>query len=160
MDYSYSPSSNRNLNNLIIATLPNIINYISHSNSLNKLITNSSFDSIAYKIISFEDYLQRLIKLFDVESNTVIYSFVLIDFISQRGLFISMKNIHKLFMISLYVSAKIMEDIIFSEKVLSEICGLPQEEIALLESEFLRMLNYDLIIPINIFNTYMKIFDI
>ncbi len=161
MDYSNSPNyPYRSLNNLIIFTFPKLITHISNSNSINKLISKSMFDSTAYSIISFEDYLARLIKLFDVESNTIIYSFALIDLICQKGLFISKKNIHKLFMTSLYVSAKINEDVIFTEKDYSNICGLPQVEIASLEAEFIRMLNYDLIIPVNIFNTYMKIFDI
>lgn len=160
MDYSNSLHPlDRKFNNLIIATLPSVINYITHSNMLNNLYSKSLFDSSAHLVISFEKYLDRLIKLFEVEPNTVIYSFILLDRITRKGIYLSLENIHKLFLISLYVGAKLVEDIIFTEKDYSDISGIPQGELAILEKEFIKMLNYDLFVTEEIFLIYTKIFD-
>ena len=88
---------------------------------------------------------------------TIIYSFCLIDKLT-REIPLTETNIHKVFFISLYLSAKLNEDIIFNENDFCEISGIKNKELAVLEKTFLETVNYRIFISRKDFNSYYKAF--
>ena len=95
----------------------------------------------------------------DPECNTLIYSLILIDTIcNEDKIVLSVKNIHKVFFISLFISLKVLEDEIYNENHYSISAGISQKEIAILEIEFLNKICYDVLVTADKFNLYYMSF--
>lgn len=143
----------------LVKVIPSIFKKIIKKNKDKGKSKPSVFDCTYDVSLSFEDYFLRLVELSEIESNTLIYAFVLIDLITENNkVIISNGNIHKLVFISLYISMKLLEDEIFNEKHFSIASGIEPEEIALLEKEFLDKLNYKIVISRSSFETYFDAF--
>ena len=160
---SYYESSNHNVSNnqsiiSLLSMIPTLFNRIITINETNGLITKSPFDSNKSKI-QFEDYINRLVKHTEVESNTLLFSLMLLDkFSVQSEISFSKLNIHKLFLISLIISIKFLEDVIFEERDYALIAGVNKKELAYLEQEFLIGIDYRVSIDETKFKCYYKCF--
>ncbi len=143
----------------LIKVMPSIFKKIIKKNKDKGKSKPSVFDCTYEVSMSFEDYFIRLVELSEIESNTLIYAFMLIDLITENNkVIISNVNIHKLVFTSIYVSMKLLEDEIYNEKHFAIASGIEPEEIALLEKEFLDKLNYSIIVQRSSFETYFDAF--
>jgi hypothetical protein len=143
----------------VIKLLPNIFKKIINKNQNKNKRKSSKFDCTYQISICFDDYFLRLIKLMDPECNTLIYSLILIDTIcNEDKIVLSVKNIHKVFFISLFISLKVLEDEIYNENHYSISAGISQKEIAILEIEFLNKICYDVLVTADKFNLYYMSF--
>lgn len=143
----------------LIKVMPSIFNKIIKKNKDKGRSKKSLFDCTYEVTMPFEEYFSRIVELSEIESNTLIYAFMLIDEITEKKkIYISNGNLHKLVFTSIYVSMKLLEDEIFNEKHFVITSGIDQDEIALLEREFLEKLDYKLVLPNNSFQTYFDAF--
>jgi len=157
-------------NNLIINNIFNVLTLlIKDSDELEKKQSKSMgfsqfnfynvFNSVIIPKISLKDYLIRILKYSEIEINTLIVSIIYLDYICNKNYIISKYNIHKLLFISILVSAKFNEDVIYDNKTFSKISGLPINEVNQMENVFFKAMDYNLFISEEHFNTYKNILE-
>ena len=156
--------------NLIINNILNVLTLlIKDSDELEKnLMENMSFSQFQfYNIfnsnktpkISLKNYLLRILKHSEIEINTLIGSVIYLDYICNKNYIISKYNIHKLLFISILISAKYNEDVIYDNKTFSEISGMALNEVNQMENIFFKAMDYNLFISEEHFNTYKDILE-
>ena len=157
-------------NNLIINNILNVLTLlIKDSDELEKNQSESMtfsqfnfynvFNSDLVPKISLKNYLIRILKYSEIEINTLIGSVIYLDYICNKNYIISKYNIHKLLFISILISAKFNEDIIYDNNTFSEISGLPINEVNRMENAFFKAMDYNLFISEEHFNTYKDILE-
>lgn len=142
----------------LITTIPFILEQTIRTHSSQNISFRSPFDSTCIKI-NFNNYLERLITCTEAESSTILCSLILLDFlITKQKIVLTFKNIHKLFFISLYSSLKHQEDLLFSESTYSTISGISNTELAILELNFLELLDYKFPVTEEVYKLYYQNF--
>ncbi len=149
------------LKNSLLTYLPSILINTSQIHEKNNLIFRSAFDLPSSENIDFASYVKRVLKYTEAEATTVLCSLILLDYlIGKRKIYLSSSNLHKFFFISLFISLKYQEDILFSEKVYSKISGINSTEMSSLEKDFLEMIDYSFPVSINkVYDYYTKLID-
>ena len=117
------------------------------------------FNSNKTPKISLKNYLLRILKHSEIEINTLIASVIYLDYICNKNYIISKYNIHKLLFISILISAKYNEDVIYDNETFSEISGMPLNEVNQMENVFFKAMDYNLYISEEHFNTYKDILE-
>lgn len=144
----------------LVNVIPRIFESIITKNINDEAYASSIFDFNTSIKISFQDYLIRLIKYTQVESNTLIYCLSLIDTLcSTKRIFLSYYNVHKIFFTALLISIKLNEDEIYIEKHYCLCSGMSANEIAELEMNFLNIVDYNLHINQERYELYIKAFN-
>ena len=141
----------------LIAIIPSLFkNILSKNGELNEKV-NTIFDISSSLNINFQDYLLRLMKHTDAESNTIIYALSLLDALCDTNkICLTYKNIHKMFFISLILSVKLLEDFTFADSHYAKCGGVSLNEYLILESAFLYLLDYKTFISEEKFYLYKK----
>ena len=133
-----------------------IINELIDSNSKNENENkNDIFDTKGIPDISLYEYLIRIISYSNCEENTLIISLIYIDKISKIKQ-LNKFNIYKILFTSILISLKFYEDEIFTNSYYSQIAGVSEKELIIMEYDFFILLNFNLFIKEEIFNTFKK----
>jgi hypothetical protein len=142
---------NSTLNSLIEEN-KNLKNYKEKILQQKKLVFNSPYTPITLK-----DYLYRIKSLTEVEDNTLILSLIYIDKICENAsIILSEFNIHKILFSSILIAIKFNEDLYYDNKFYAKVAGVSAKELKKMESEFLRLIKFDLYINRKIFCKYKK----
>ena len=105
--------------------------------------------------ITIKDYLYRIQSLTEVEDNTLILSLIYIDKICENAsIILSEFNIHKILFSSILIAIKFNEDLYYDNKFYAEVAGVSPKELKKMESEFLRLIKFELYIKKKIFGQY------
>ena len=105
--------------------------------------------------ISLFDYLCRIQKYSEVENSTIIISLIYLDRIcNKKGIKLTKYNIHRLLFTSILVAIKYNEDIIYDTKFYSKVAGVSVEELKILESAFLKIIDFQLFVSEELYNKY------
>ena len=135
-----------------------IINELIDSNSKNENENenkNDIFETKGIPDISLYEYLIRIISYSNCEENTLILSLIYIDKISKIKQ-LNKFNIYKILFTSILISLKFYEDEIFTNSYYSQIAGVSEKELIIMEYDFFILLNFNLFIKEEIFNTLKK----
>ena len=145
---------NKKLSSLISKVLEKIIN----NNKRNKRykLKKDIFTGRSLPKISLIDYIIRIITYSDCEINSIICSLIYIDRINKIKA-INEFNIHRIFFCAILVSIKYNEDIIFDNDYYSKVAGLNLSEINKLELEFISILDFNLYIDSQEFESYKQL---
>lgn len=142
-DLSFFHSTTINTSMLIKYSriLENIIS--SHSQRLNST-TKSIFDLKSSPGVTLLSYIDRLVKFCEIDEKTMIYSLLLIDQFCRRQqeIKLSNSNIYLVMLSSLYISVKMLHDVIFEHGVYAKISGITTKRLTELESLFLEVLDF------------------
>lgn len=104
---------------------------------------DSVFNSTFKKDCDFGKFLKRIVYYTECEEFTLIYSLALVDYFCKETKFALKENNYvMLFVAAFYISMKINEDVIVSEKEYAKICSIRHEKLLCLEATFLETLNY------------------
>ena len=107
--------------------------------------------------ISIIDYLYRIQSLTNIEDSTLIIALIYIDKICEKAsIILTEYNIHRLLFSSILIAIKYNEDSYFGLKLYAKIAGIPAKELKKLESEYLRLIQFDLYVNKNSFEKYIK----
>ncbi len=137
-------------------SISNIINELIDSNSKNENENkNDIFDTKGIPDISLYEYLIRIISYSNCEENTLILSLIYIDKIAKIKQ-LNKFNIYKIVFTSILISLKFYEDEIFPNSYYSQIAGVSEKELIIMEYDFFILLNFNLFIKEEIFNTFKK----
>jgi hypothetical protein len=121
-----------------------------NKNYLLKSFTNKNIPSISIK-----DYLLRLSKHSKVNESTIILILIYIDRICNMNHFIlTYYNIHKMILAAFILAIKYNEDGYYSMNYYSKIGGITLSELNNLESEYLILIGYNLLIQPKLYNKY------
>ncbi len=133
-----------------------IINELIDSNSKNENENkNDIFETKGIPDISLYEYLIRIISYSNCEENTLILSLIYIDKIAKIKQ-LNKFNIYKILFTSILISLKFYEDEIFPNSYYSQIAGVSEKELIIMEYDFFILLNFNLFIKEEIFNTFKK----
>ena len=137
-------------------SISNIINELIDSNSKNENENkNDIFETKGIPDISLYEYLIRIISYSNCEENTLILSLIYIDKIAKIKQ-LNKFNIYKIVFTSILISLKFYEDEIFPNSYYSQIAGVSEKELIIMEYDFFILLNFNLFIKEEIFNTFKK----
>ena len=104
------------------------------------------FSSKKIPKISISEYIQRIIEYTEIENSSLIMSLIYLDRICKKDIMITEHNIHLFLLMSLIISIKINEDLIYDNNYYSKVAGISIKEFNQLESEFLKLINFKLYI--------------
>ena len=105
--------------------------------------------------IPIKDYLYRIQLFTEAEDNTIILALIYLDKICEKAsIILSEYNIHKILFVSILIAIKYNEDSFYDNKYYSQIAGVNLKELKKMESEFLRLIKFELYINKNIFEKY------
>ena len=124
---------------------------------------NKIFNNSGEREISIFDYLSRIHKYSLINDSTLVISLIYIDRICKnKGVKLTKNNIHRILFSSILTSIKFNEDKIYPNSFYSKISGISVKELNKLESEFLKLIDFKLFIPDEIYDlyaTYLYSFD-
>lgn len=118
-------------------------------NNYNQKIKEQSkmiFSSKKIPKIPISDYIQRIIQYTGIENSSLITSLIYLDRICQNDILITDYNIHRLLLMSIIMSIKNNEDIIYENGYYSKVAGVTIKEFNKLESDFLILLEFKLFV--------------
>ena len=143
----------QNTINSISYLLSEIINMNSKYNDQQKCLENDIFTPRILPTISILDYLNRIVIFSNIEENTLISALIYIDTVAKIKK-ISQFNVYKILFAAVLVALKFNEDEIYKNNYYAQIAGVSIEELLILENEFLKLIDFKLIISENTFNAY------
>ena len=157
-----SSSFNKNDNNILLDNISSILESLIEENKnlqnykeKMKLQKKLIFYSREVPSISIKDYLYRINNFSEAEDNTFILALIYIDKICEiASIILSEHNIHRILFISILVAIKYNEDIYFDNKYYSKIAGVLSKELKKMESEYLKLIKFELYVNKNVFDKY------
>ena len=143
---------NKNINNILEENMTlkdYIFIYLSQSGKFGSF--NGKFS------VSISDYLYKVKELTGVEDNTLIISFIYLNRICDKAsIILSQLNLHKFLFISIIFAIKYNEDIIYSQKLYSDIFDISLKEIRILEEEYVDLIDFNFYVSKKEFLKYKK----
>ena len=110
-----SPSMKNHIINAIVANLKDIIEENKKNNKYKFILKDKIFYLENLPPISLEKYVQHLVKFTQMNISTLILSVMYIDeFCEKYKYFLTLNNIYRLILISVFISLKYNEDIFLS----------------------------------------------
>ena len=104
----------------------------------------SKFDLKSSPGVTLLCFIDRLVKFWEIDEKTLIYSLLLIDQFCRRQqeINLSYSNVYLVMLTSLYVSVKMLHDVIFKHDVYAKVSGISTKRLIELESLFLEILDF------------------
>jgi hypothetical protein len=110
--------------------------------------------------INLLQYLHRIVQYCEIERSTLISALIYLDrFIQNTNIYLTEFNIHQILMISIIISYKMNEDIIYTNNFLCEVAGINLKIFNQLQIEFFKLINYNLCISEKEFTKYKKLLE-
>lgn len=116
---------------------------------------NSPFAHQNPPSISIYDYLLRILNYSKIDKSTLIISLIYIDKIChKKDIILTKYNIHRILFSSILVAIKYNEDKIYDNSFYSRVAGISLKELNALENKFLKIIDFDLFVPKEIYEKY------
>lgn len=138
-------------------------------NNSDSISTSSSSDSIEKDEIiqendlvekidnyEFDDYFEMCVKALKLEENLVILVLMNLDKLLVKNFILTQQNVKRVLFTCIVITHKFYEDDVYTNKDLSEIGGISEKELLLLENEFLEIIEYKLFISDESFIKYKR----
>ncbi len=144
--------------NLLINILSSLLTDICKENDISQIKNNEKINPFISKIknsITIKNYLKRLVKYTQAESSTLIAMLIYIDRLCEINNFIiNSFNVYKIIFSSLVIAIKYNEEEYFGNKYLAKVGGLSLKEMNLLELIYLNLIDFNLYVSDEVFQTY------
>ena len=145
---------------LLINILSSLLTDICKENDISQIKNNEKINPFISKIknsIAIKNYLGRLVKYTQAESSTLIAMLIYIDRLCEINNFIiNSFNVYKIIFSSLVIAIKYNEEEYFGNKYLAKVGGLSLNEMNLLELIYLNLIDFNLYVSDEVFQTYYK----
>ena len=110
--------------------------------------------------ISLEDYIRHLVKYTDMNISTLILSIIYIDqFCEKYRYILSLNNIYRLLLISVFISQKFNEDVMVDAKTYANIAGVSLDDLKMLELQMCTALNFEFFVKREYYQQYFAYFS-
>ena len=144
--------------NLLINILSSLLTDICKENDISQIKNNEKINPFISKLknsITIKNYLKRLVKYTQAESSTLIAMLIYIDRLCEINNFIiNSFNVYKIIFSSLVIAIKYNEEEYFGNKYLAKVGGLSLNEMNLLELIYLNLIDFNLYVSDEVFQTY------
>lgn len=155
-----SPNMKNHILNSIVLNLKDIIKE-NQKNNKNKIILK---DNIFYleKLppISLEKYIQHLFKFTQMNLSTLILAVIYMDKFCEKFKYIlTLNNIYRLILISVFIGLKYNEDIYVNEKSYASIAGVSLEDLKYLEFQMCVALDFSFFVKSELYQQYFVYFS-
>jgi len=120
------------------------------------------FDSARLPCIGIGSYLQRLDKYFDCSESCHVLALIYLEHFSRlsEDFGLTVRNVHRLYLISLVSAAKFWDDIFFDNTYYARCGGIPMVELNRLEHSFLNVLKFQLWVSAEDFQDALKSYNL
>jgi len=114
------------------------------------------FHALRAPQITIKFYLERIAKYSNCSEECFILALIYIDrLIQKNGTFlVNSLNVHRLLITSIMVGVKFFDDQYFNNAFYGKLGGISCKEINLLETEFLFLINFNVHVETDVYNTY------
>ena len=158
---SQCPISPNLKNHIITAIALNLKDLIEENKQNNNFVWK---DNIFYleqiPPISLEDYIRHLVKYTNMNISTLILSIIYIDqFCEKYKYILSLNNIYRLLLISVFISLKFNEDVMVNAKTYANIAGVSVEDLKMLELQICTALNFEFFVKSEYYQQYFAYFS-
>lgn len=110
--------------------------------------------------ISLEDYIRHLVKYTNMNISTLILSIIYIDqFCEKYRYILSLNNIYRLLLISVFISQKFNEDVMVDAKTYANIAGVSLDDLKMLELQMCTALNFEFFVKSEYYQQYFAYFS-
>merc|ERR1719186_2324336 len=108
--------------------------------------------------ITIKSYLHRIAKFSNCSEECFVLALVYIDRLIRKNenFMVNSLNVHRLMITSIMLGAKFFDDQYFNNAYFGKVGGVSRKEINLLEIEFLFMINFNLYVETEMYDTYNK----
>ena len=146
---------------LLIKAMSDILNEEIEINEIKHHFSKKDlFYSKEVQFNSIEEFITKLMDYLKIERSTLILSYISMKkFLRKDKNYLTLNNIMKLFLTSCFINAKYNEDQIYNESRYSRICELTIKELATLENEYCRVIDYRLFVDEKLFDYYYSFFE-
>ena len=144
MSMFHSNTSNTSNSPVILIYCRVLERIISSNNERVNSTLRSKFDLKSSPGLTFYNFLDRIVKLWEIDDNTLIYSMLLIDEFcrTQQKIKLSITNIYLVMLSSLYISLKLLHDVLYQHEIYAKMSGISNKRLSELESLFLETLDF------------------
>ena len=156
------PISSNLKNHIINAIVSNLKDIIKENqkNNKNKLIFK---DNIFYledlPPISLEKFIQHLVKFTQMDISTLILAVIYMDEFCEKFKYIlTLNNIYRLILISVFIGLKYNEDTYVNEKSYASIAGVSVEDLKYLEFQMCVALDFSFFVKSELYQQYFRYF--
>jgi len=106
--------------------------------------------------ITIEFYLKRIARYSNCSEECFVLALIYIDrlIVKNENFLVNSLNVHRLLITSIMLGAKFFDDQYFNNEYFGKIAGVSLKEINLLEIEFLFMINFNLFVETDMYETY------
>eukprot|EP00930_Biecheleria_cincta_P007322 TRINITY_DN108532_c0_g1_i1.p1 TRINITY_DN108532_c0_g1~~TRINITY_DN108532_c0_g1_i1.p1 ORF type:complete len:271 (+),score=44.89 TRINITY_DN108532_c0_g1_i1:71-883(+) len=108
--------------------------------------------------IGVHDYQCRLQQFFQCSESCHVMALIYIDRMVNlhSEITVTTRNIHRLLAVATVVSAKFLDDVYFSNAFYAKVCGLRVKELNQLETNFLMLLRWNLVVRPGEYDAYLR----
>jgi len=125
---------------------------------LMKLHTVTRFQASQAPQITIKSYLKRIMKYSNCSEQCFVLALIYIDRLIRvnEKFMLNSLNVHRLMITSVMLGAKFFDDRYYNNKHFGKVGGVSCKEINLLEIEFVFMINFNLYVETDLYETYSK----
>jgi len=144
----------------LVNVLSDVLNRLCQRND--RFIVNPTavtrFHALRAPQITVKSYIDRIAKYSNCSEECFVLALIYIDrLIKRNGNFlVNSLNVHRLIITSIMLAAKFFDDQYFNNAYFGKVGGVSCKEINLLEIEFVFMINFNLYVETDLFETYNK----
>ena len=148
-------------NILLIKAMSDILNEEIEINEIRHRFSKKDlFYSEEILFSSVEEFILILMNYLHIERSTLIISYISMKkFLRKDKNYLTLNNFERLFLTSCYINAKYNEDQIYDKSRYSRICELTIKELATLENEYCRVIDFRLFVDEKLFDYYCSFFQ-
>ncbi|KAK6911540.1 Cyclin PHO80-like [Dillenia turbinata] len=107
--------------------------------------------------IGIQSYIEHIFKFANCTPSCFVRGCIYMDrFLQEKGIRLTSYNVHRLLITSIMVASKLREDESSDIKHFALVGAIPEEELKLMELDFLTTLKFNLHVADEIFNNYCK----
>ena len=157
------PISSNLKNHIISAIVSNLKDIIKENqkNNKNKLILKDNIFYLEHlPPISLEKFIQHLVKYTQMNISTLILAVIYMDeFCEKYKYILTLNNIYRLILISVFIGLKYNEDIYVNEKSYASIAGVSVEDLKYLEFQMCLALDFSFFVKSELYQQYFVYFS-
>ena len=158
---SESPVSQNLKNHIVNAIVSNLNEIIEDNNRDNNKYIRK--DNVFYldqlPSISLKNYIWHLVTYTEMDFSTLIISIIYIDkFCEKNNYFLSLNNVYRLLLISIFISLKYNEDKKVNLGTYAYIAGVSVEDLKMLEHQMCNALHFEFFVQSDYYQEYFSYF--
>ena len=157
--YLISSNLKNHIINAIVSNLKDIIKENKKNNKSKLILKDNIFYLEDLPPISLEKFIQHLVKYTQMDISTLILAVIYMDEFCEKFKYIlTLNNIYRLILISVFIGLKYNEDIYVNEKSYASIAGVSVEDLKYLEFQMCVALDFSFFVKSELYQQYFIYF--